>query len=485
MYKRLLKDASLYSVSSLMARGFSLITLPIYTRLLNPSDYGALDLLSYTAVLIPLVIGMALDQALARFYLDAKNEEEKKRIASTVLLYTVLVYIIFIPFVGTLSGDLAKSWLSHQVGKGTVMLVFLLIWIHAVFYITNNQLKYLFMSRQYALCNIGNTMLSISMGLLFVVYFRLGVAGIFLGQIIGQSVFGCLSLYYGRKSYSLVFHWKTFKRMLKYSTPLVPGTLAFFLMQYLDRYYINEYKGLEAVGLYGVGARISSLINLFLMGFQGAWNPIVMKTFRDPGASERFERVFTYYLFVVAMILVWLSLFGREILLLLTPKVFSEGYVVVPTLILAAILASVGGYFTYGIQIAEKSSYRLAINLIALVINIGLNIVLIPLMGIIGAALATTISFVFLAFASMILSQKYYYVPYKWVNIFWASLFTLVISNSVTIFDFGVSMPMLVGRFVVGLASVYIVSRILKISMNRSLLRTIKAPDRSGNFGDS
>ena len=69
------------------------------------------------------------------------------------------------------------------------------------------------------------------------------------------------------------------------------------------------------------------------MDFQGAWNPIVMKIFRDPSASERFERVFTYYLFVVAMILVWLSLFGREILLLLTPKVFSEGYVVVPTLI--------------------------------------------------------------------------------------------------------------------------------------------------------
>ena len=178
MYKRLLKDASLYSVSSLLARGFSLITVPIYTRLLDPADYGVLDLLSYTAVLIPLVIGMALDQALARFYLDAKNEEEKKRIASTVLLYTVFVYIIFIPFVGSLAEDLAKGWLSHQVGKGTVMLVFLLIWIQAVFYIANNQLKYRFMSRQYALCNIGNTVLSISLGLLFVVYFRLGVAGI-------------------------------------------------------------------------------------------------------------------------------------------------------------------------------------------------------------------------------------------------------------------------------------------------------------------
>jgi len=485
MYKRLLKDASLYSVSSLLARGFSFITVPIYTRLLNPADYGALDLLSYTAVLVPLLVGMALDQAVARFYLDAKDETEKKRIASTALLYTVLIYAIFIPLVGPLSENLAEGWLDHQVGKETVILVFILMWVHSIFYIANNQLKYLFMSRQYAFCNIGNTVLSISLGLLFIVQFGLGVAGIFLGQIIGQAVFGALSLYYARNSYSLTFHWQSFRRMLKYSTPLVPGTLAFFLMQYVDRYYINEYKGLGDVGLYGIGARIASLINLFLMGFQGAWSPIVMKAFREPGSPVRFERVFNYYLFVVAMVLVWLSLFGKEILLLLTTEAFSERYVVVPTLVLAAILASVGGYFTYGIQIAEKSGRRLVINLIALVINVGLNIVLIPLLGIIGAALATTISFAFLAFASMVLSQKYYYVPYKWGNIFWVGLFTLVISNSVTIIDFEVSMFMLSAKFVVGMASVYIVSRILKISMDMSLFRTIKAPDRSGNSGDS
>ena len=92
MFARLFKDASLYSVSSLISRGLSLITVPLFTRVLSPADYGALDLLSTMMVIAPMLIGLALDQAISRFYLDAKDELEKKRIASTVLFYNVLVF---------------------------------------------------------------------------------------------------------------------------------------------------------------------------------------------------------------------------------------------------------------------------------------------------------------------------------------------------------------------------------------------------------
>ena len=206
MYRRLVKDASLYSISSLIARGASLITVPIYTRILSPADYGALDLLSYLAVLVPIVIGAALDQSIARFYLDAADENEKKSIASTVLIYSILVYAFFIPFVKPLSGYMANQWLGGQVDEATVLLVFGFIWVHTVFYIANNQLKYQFLSRQYALCNIGNTIVSVALGFLFVVYMDMGVKGIFAGQIIGQSIFAAISIYYARSSYAIVFH---------------------------------------------------------------------------------------------------------------------------------------------------------------------------------------------------------------------------------------------------------------------------------------
>jgi O-antigen/teichoic acid export membrane protein len=475
MYKRLLKDASLYSISSLLARGFSLITVPIYTRILSPADYGALDLLSYTAVLVGLVMGAALDQAVARFYIDEKDDLEKKRIATTVLIYNIFVFAALIPLVKPLASQLAHRWLDDQVDETTVVLVFIYIWVFAIYYIANNQLKYLFLSKQYALCSIGSTALGIVLSLAFVAYFKWGVFGIFLGQLIAVGLVAVLALYYARESYALVFHWGSLKRMLVYSLPLVPGTLAFYLMQYVDRYAINQISGLHEVGLYGIGARLASLVNLFLMGFQGAWDPVVMKSFREKDAPEKFKVVFSYYLFVVLAILVGLSLFGREILLLLTTKTFSEGFVVVPLLVLAAILASIGQYFTYGIQIAQKSHYRLFLNVAALLLNVALNYLLIPRLGIIGAALATVLSFVFLTVVGIWLSQKHYYVSYKWPNIAAAGLLAVAISNSVTLVNLDVTWQVIVAKVGVAVFVVLALARLLHIPLDARSIRRIMA----------
>lgn len=473
MYRRLLKDASLYSVSSLVARGFSLITVPIYTRILSPADYGALDLLSYLAVLVPLFVGAALDQAIARFYHDAKDDLERKRFASSALFYTVFVFVLFIPFVKPLAGMLAHEWLHDQVGEATVILVFILIWMNAIFTIANNLLIYLFLSKRFAICSIGNTTLSIGLGFTFVVYFKWGVFGILLGQALSVGAFILLSLYFGSESYGLIFDRKSLGRMLAYSLPLVPGTLAFYAMQYVDRYAINQLNGLHDVGLYGIGARIASLVNLFLMGFQGAWSPTVMKNFRDNDAPKKFQVVFNYYFFVVTVILIGLSLFGREILLLLTTKTFSQGFVVVPLLTLAAILASIGQYFTYGIQIAKKSNYRLYLNFAALTLNVVLNYVLIPPLGIIGAALATVISLTSMTVTGIWLSQQYYHVPYRWANIITAAALAIVVSNSVILVDNHVTPEVIATKIAAAFISIIALSRLLNIPLNAAAARQI------------
>lgn len=470
MYKRLIKDASLYSISSLLARGFSLITVPIFTRILSPADYGALDLLSYFSVLAPLVIGLALDQAVARFYIDSDSEQKKKAIASTVLFYNIFIFVIFIPFYSPLAEFLSVQWLAGHVDKETVSLVFLFIWIRTIFYIANNQLKYLFLSKQFAFCNIGNTILSTLLCIIFIIYNKWGVFGIFLGQAIGQGVFALVSICFARKSYALVFDWQTLKKMLQYSLPLVPGTLSFFVMQYVDRYVLNELKGLTDVGVYGIGARLGSLVNLFLTGFQGAWHPIVMKTFREPDAPERFRVVFNYYIFITSAIVLLLSLFGKEILELLTTSEFSKAFIIVPMMVLSAILASIAAYFTYGIQIAKKSSIRLFINASGLLLNIVLNYLLIYRLGIMGAALATTITFVYMAVIGMTISQKLYYVPYNIQNLLLVCFIVTMCSNAILVLPHEISLTMLLFKALLLILSLFIVAKMLDIKNIKSFI---------------
>jgi O-antigen/teichoic acid export membrane protein len=441
MLRGLLRDASLYSLSSLLARGFSLITVPIFTRILSPADYGALDLLTYVALLVPLVIGGALDQAVGRYYLDSEvPPEEGRRIASTGLFYNVIAFAVVGIALAPASDYLASHWLDGQVGAGTVQIVLAFMWIQSVFYIATNQLRYLFRAKAFALCNIGNTIVSTAASFAFLVWFDLGVAGVFLGQGLGQLIFSVVCIYLARDCYRAVFDLSLLRRMLRYSLPLVPGVLAFYLMQYVDRYILNEMRGLDDVGIYGMGARIASLVNLFLMGFQGAWWPVVMNSFREPGAPARYRQVFEVYLLVTLTILVVLSLFGKEVLLILTTPEFAQGYVVVPLLVLGAVMASIAGYFSYGIQIAEKNHLRMFLNLGALAASVVLNILLIPVLGVIGAALANAVCLTLLAVGSVAVSQRYYQVPYFWPRNLAALLVAILASHSVIFWDVQVSL---------------------------------------------
>lgn len=474
MLRGLLRDASLYSLSSLLARGFSLITVPIFTRILSPADYGALDLLTYVALLAPLVIGCALDQAVGRYYLDSEvPPEEGRRIASTGLFYNVIAFAIVGIALLPAADYLASRWLGGQVGPGTVQIVLAFMWIQSVFYIATNQLRYLFRAKAFALCNIGNTIVSTAASFAFLVWFDLGIAGVFLGQGLGQLIFSVVCIYLARDCYRPVFDLSLLRRMLRYSLPLVPGTLAFFLMQYVDRYILNEMRGLADVGIYGMGARIASLVNLFLMGFQGAWWPVMMNNFREPGAPTRFRQVFEVYLFLTLIILVVLSLFGKEVLLALTTPAFAQGYVVVPLLVLGAVMASTANYFSYGIQIAEKNHLRMFLNLGALAASVVLNILLIPVMGVLGAALANAVCLTLLAAGSIAVSQRYYPVPYSWPRSLMVLLVAILASHAVIFWDVEVSLATTFLKVALTVIVALLLAGLLKIPMKPQVWRKL------------
>ena len=472
MLKGLLRDASLYSLSSVLARGFSFITVPVFTRILSPADYGALDLLSYVTLLAPLVIGAAVDQAVGRYYLDsALDPEVRRRVASTGLFYNVIAFAVVGVALLPTADFLASHWLDGQVGPGTLQIVLGFMWIQSIFYITTNQLRYLFRAKAFALVTVGNTIVSTFTGFALLVWFDLGVAGVFLGQGFGQLVFAAIAIWLARDCYRFVLDRVLLRRMLAFSLPLVPGTLAFYAMQYVDRYILNEMRGLADVGIYGMGARIASLVNLFLMGFQGAWMPEVMRSFREPDAPGKFRRVFEVYVFLTMTILVGLSLFGRELLLLLTTPEFAAGFVVVPLLVLGAVMAFIASYFAYGMQIAERSRLRMYLILGALVACVGLNLVLIPALGVLGAALANALSLTALAAVSVAVSQRFYPVPYAWTGCLAAMALAILVSNAAVVQVIPVTPVSILLKAACVLATAALLARILQVPLRPTAWR--------------
>jgi len=185
-----------------------------------------------------------------------------------------------------------------------------------------------------------------------------------------------------------------------------------YIFHYADRYMLIRMASLEELGLYSVGVTIASTIVFLTGGFRVAWMPIVYSSFREEESKQFYARIFDYFWSLVFLGAIGISLFSKEILSILTPPTYLGAYTVVPIVVLGVVFFNAVGFFSFGIGIARKTQYRLVLGIIAAALNVGLNFLLIPDYGMVGAAIATLISSTIYAVGSFLVSQKLYHVNY-------------------------------------------------------------------------
>jgi len=213
-----------------------------------------------------------------------------------------------------------------------------------------------------------------------------------------------------------VFSVQKLREMLSFSLPLVPSSIAVYLALYVDRIAINELMTLGDVGIYGVGARIASVVALLMMGFQGALTPLVLQNYSNPSTPVELARIFRYFCAFALPFVLLLGLFSHELVWLFATPDYYGAREVIPILGLSTLIA--GMYvFAPGLFIRRKTWVFAMINTLAALANLGLNVVLIPLAGIVGASFSTLTTAI-VGFASFLaLSQSLYPVPHDWVRI--------------------------------------------------------------------
>ena len=410
---RLSKESLIYSLSGFAGRFIGIFFVPIYTRIFSPDQYGIIDLIATMTSFITLFLIMGLDSAVARYYVDAENDEDKKLTASTGLFYSIFCSFFVILILISLSRKVSAILLGESVNS-----IFLTVALAAIpFSVLSsyclNMMKWRFQPSLYAATSIGSLLLQVSLTVYLVVLRRMGILGIYIAQLVTTFVFSVIRFFLTKSSYSLVFSLKRVKELVYYGVPLVPLSLAYYIMTYSDRYFLRHFSGLDEVGLYGIGYRLSSAIGLIVMGFQHAWGPFVISTYKDTDAKETFAKTYDYVAIVICFAVLVLSLFSREVLRVFTTPKYFGAYVVVPFIAASVAAPTLGGYFAVGIGIAKKTIHRAWSSGVAAAINLILNIVLIPRFGMIGAAIATIVSLIVLGMISILISQRYYHVDYK------------------------------------------------------------------------
>jgi O-antigen/teichoic acid export membrane protein len=420
MLRRFLKDSAVYGVTAVVARGLSFLLIPLYTRALSPSDYGVVDMIVVFASLANLTVALEISQALARFYADSDDAMERRRYASTALWFTLGMYLLFWGVCAMAAPRLRDVLLGPGASVDTMQLGVAFAVAYGLFYLVQSQLRWQLQPLRFAMANLAMTVATLATAIVLVGWLRRGVDGVLVAQLAGQVVGIVVGGSLARTSFGLVFDRAKCRAMLRFSVPLVPASMAVFVTLYVDRFALRELRSLADVGLFAVGYRVAAISGLLMVAFQSALLPLVYAHHAEPEAPRQLARIFRLFVAGALLLCVGLSAFAPEVLRVVTTREFHAAAIVVPLLAPAILLANMY-VFTPGLSIAKRTGAVAVLNVAGAVLNIVLNLLLVPHLGIVGAALATLVSAAAVFNAYMVLSQRHYPVPHDWRALLLAS----------------------------------------------------------------
>jgi O-antigen/teichoic acid export membrane protein len=407
-FRRLLRHTALYGLSASAVQLVGVVTVPVFARELSPSKYGVLELTLVAIALLATVVDAGLGTAAQRSFFDyrATDHERRHSVVATAFVATLAVALGATVAVVVALGPLSRA-LYGRPERGILLLASLSIVPVAVGQYCRNVLRLYVRPMQFALSSFLGAGVGAAAALVAAAVFHFGVIGIVGGMLGGYA----LSAVYGVSVTAADLRAQPsrfeLKRMLAFGLPLVPSGIALWLVWFIDRVMLARLASLSDVGQYAIANRLTALLLLAVLAFNLAFGPYILSLHAEDRDLERRVRAQTLLLVValLAVLGVALSLFAREIIELVAPR-YDRAHEVVGLLSLAIVIYGVYPVVSTGLSIARRTSFLGAISVAAAAVNVGLNFVLIPLWGMVGAGVSTVCAFAVLSGGTAIAAQR-------------------------------------------------------------------------------
>jgi O-antigen/teichoic acid export membrane protein len=411
--KKLGRHSVVYGLGGVLTQIVGILLIPIYSRYLTPEDYGVIQVLLVTAGFLSIVMELGFKTALFRSIMH-DNFHDKQTVYSTAF-YTMLASgfimlglgIAFARGISTLLFNSSEYSYVVRIMLATTVLEFLDV-------IPLTKLRIEGRSTQYSILNFSAFLLRMLLQILFVVVLRRGAAGSIEANAIQALLFGFYYLFIIKEDLVVQYSKSAVGALLQVGLPLIPVLLAGKILVMADRYFLAHYAGLDEVGIYSMGYKIATAVSLAVGAFQTAWSPALYAAAKKPDYMRFYARTMTYVVFVCGYLALGLSALAQDTLKILVAPEYFSAYQVVPLVSLSYVFY--GAYFVTitGMQLHNKMYQLPYVTISAAVFQSALNFLLIPSMGMMGAALSTTASYFFMPLLAVWLSRGYFHVKYEY-----------------------------------------------------------------------
>ena len=411
--KKFFLDSIIYGLGNVINHFILFLLLYFYVRILSQSELGAIDLITVSFALISEFIITGAGYSTFIFYYREKDEQKKKS-----LLFTSLISQLFTSFLVTGMLLIRSNSLSHLILKSdaySLLIIIASLTLPFTVLTTFAQKYFQITGRRYAFTLFinSNTLLTILLNILLVIILRIGVKGIFLGLLISNGIFAIIGIYLIRGAFRFRFSFDYCYRVIKSSAPMLFGAAGAWVSSYIDRIFIVNMLSLNDNGLYAVAFRFAVPITFLMAAFSQAQSYFFLSQQFEKDSRKHFARVFGYTYALITAIGLLIALFSRELLQIITTAEYYPAVNLIPFLLLGTIFYAGYNYVSCALELALKFKYISFIMVVAGGLNCLLNYLLLPVVGVIGAAIATLATNSLIFIMSYAFSQKFYPIPYK------------------------------------------------------------------------
>lgn len=406
-YKKLGKDVGLMTIGSFGSKILTFLFVPFYTAVLTTEEYGISDLITTTITLVFPFFSVIICEALMRFALDNENDKEKIwECGMVVWLIGSLAFIVFSPLL-----LLIKPLKQYY---GLVVLYYIIYSFH---YNLSYYVRGINKVKLYALTGTFQSLCIILLNLLFLLYFKIGLLGYILSQIIACLLASLVMFFRGGIYKIKINPFKTDKellrRMLSYSFPMMPNSVSWWVANSSDRYILTAFSGVAATGIYSIAYKIPTILTTLSQIFVSAWRLSAVEKFGSKDSIKFYEDVYGKLTALLVCACSGLMLLNKPLASVLYQKDFYIAWQCVPCLLLASVFHAYADFMGTIYTSAYKTKFLFISTCVGAVTNIVLNYVLIPSLGGIGAAFATMVSYFVTWIIRVINSRKIIELKYK------------------------------------------------------------------------
>jgi O-antigen/teichoic acid export membrane protein len=416
--KRLARALAAYQVADLVSKVMAVLLLPVYTRYIDPSGYGEVELLATSVILASIVVRFGMIEAFLRFHFSDEDPERRQALARRAVGFLLVTTTVVAAALAAVAGPLSELILGHR--DTAIFLVAVLgLWTFTNLELAYGLLRVTERIRTYALASLANVVMTIAASVVLVVGLGRGPQGLLMANY-GASTVVLFALWWSMRAELAprsVSGVERFRVLLGFGLPTVPAEASVYALSVLDRYFIQFSRGAAAVGLYSIAIKLAGTVAFLVRAFQYAWPPLAYSVRDDAEAARVYGLVATYYLMLSGWVVAALALLGRWVLRILTAPRFYPAHTALTWVALGWALYGLWVVFLVIAGRAKVTTRNFPAALVGLGVNVVLLLVLLPGLGITGAGIALCGAYLAMLTVMHLLTRRAFAVDFEWARI--------------------------------------------------------------------